>query len=704
MADDGDIQEVRFAAAMSGGVSLAVWMGGLTSELDRLVRVSQQLETTAVDAIADPIDKLYATLISALQVRCVVDVLSGTSAGGINAAALALAWSAGSTVMPLRDLWFDEVSIAKLLRDPGTPPWPSLLQGDGVLYEGLKTGLHQINAQGDPGSRAPASRRPLRDDHTAPRRADEHPPMTFGTAIQAADHHGHFQFRFANGVPDAKVLELALAAGRARRSRWRSRRASCRSGRRTRRRPPRHERGGQRERERVHGRRWRAREPARRPCAACDLRAPRGSPGSESPRLRRARPGRQVAGIALRARRRRGARLAPDLGREHDRGRGGRARPLDRHRSPGLHRGQPAGARRGGRVARTLMQCLPGDANTIREAYGRYRTQRLIGETDRVISAATRELQSLRARAIVGWDCPSADQIGTLREKVFGILEDGVPATWNGAAPTDDELVGLGWRTFEKAFSITLDLIRRAKKVAVEKHMTALAGAAQSGGERRGQRARRTCLAVWPDTLDDLAVLTGRAPRGRAECRSRRLRRLGRGPRDGLEPCAPRRPTVALERSRAIARGVDAADERGGRGGRGRERSRSQRGVRGRGAPGAGGHARGPGAAPFPARLVLVDVLETLLTPDADVWEQEVELVQMSVRDGFGGRARVHRAGRQAHRSPGSPLRCVLEALVACQRLDVGAARRRRLARSRAPAARAPEMAGAERRAVRWTT
>jgi len=29
MAADGDVQEVRFAVAMAGGVSLAVWMGGL---------------------------------------------------------------------------------------------------------------------------------------------------------------------------------------------------------------------------------------------------------------------------------------------------------------------------------------------------------------------------------------------------------------------------------------------------------------------------------------------------------------------------------------------------------------------------------------------------------------------------------------------------------------------------------------------------
>ena len=38
--DDGTRQEVRFAVAMSGGVSLAVWMGGVAREINLLQQAS----------------------------------------------------------------------------------------------------------------------------------------------------------------------------------------------------------------------------------------------------------------------------------------------------------------------------------------------------------------------------------------------------------------------------------------------------------------------------------------------------------------------------------------------------------------------------------------------------------------------------------------------------------------------------------------
>ncbi len=43
-ADAGTTQDVRFAVAMSGGVSLAVWMGGVAREINLLQQASRSLQ------------------------------------------------------------------------------------------------------------------------------------------------------------------------------------------------------------------------------------------------------------------------------------------------------------------------------------------------------------------------------------------------------------------------------------------------------------------------------------------------------------------------------------------------------------------------------------------------------------------------------------------------------------------------------------
>jgi predicted acylesterase/phospholipase RssA len=55
-----------------------------------------------------------------------VDVLAGTSAGGINAALLGLSSAAGADLAKLRDLWLTTGSMDLLLRDPGEKNPPSL--------------------------------------------------------------------------------------------------------------------------------------------------------------------------------------------------------------------------------------------------------------------------------------------------------------------------------------------------------------------------------------------------------------------------------------------------------------------------------------------------------------------------------------------------------------------------------------------------
>ena len=73
-----------------------------------------------------------------------MDVLAGTSAGGINAALLGLSSAAGADLAMLRDLWLTTGSMDLLLRDPGEKNPPSLMQGDKVLFTQLARGIESL--------------------------------------------------------------------------------------------------------------------------------------------------------------------------------------------------------------------------------------------------------------------------------------------------------------------------------------------------------------------------------------------------------------------------------------------------------------------------------------------------------------------------------------------------------------------------------
>ncbi|MEO6790430.1 MAG: hypothetical protein ABI249_09355, partial [Ornithinibacter sp.] len=123
-------EEIRFGVVMNGGVSLAVWMGGVALELDHLVK--------AHAAGTGP----YATLLALTGCTARVDVISGTSAGGVNGAALALAQANGlADLASLRDVWVEQGRIETLLRQPFRGSPSSLLKGDDHFLPQLNAAL-----------------------------------------------------------------------------------------------------------------------------------------------------------------------------------------------------------------------------------------------------------------------------------------------------------------------------------------------------------------------------------------------------------------------------------------------------------------------------------------------------------------------------------------------------------------------------------
>src|SRR5919204_373782 len=126
-------KELRIALVCFGGVSLAVYMHGISYEILKLVRGSSALHRIADRAARaqasffdefdrnDPeydTEEIYFELLreigATLELRVVVDIIAGASAGGINGTMLARALSHGLPMGPIRDLWLDNADVTVL--------------------------------------------------------------------------------------------------------------------------------------------------------------------------------------------------------------------------------------------------------------------------------------------------------------------------------------------------------------------------------------------------------------------------------------------------------------------------------------------------------------------------------------------------------------------------------------------------------------
>jgi len=114
-------KELRLALVCYGGISLAVYMHGITKEVWRLARASRAWH--AGEPPSPGSQGVYRRLLediathSGIKLRVLVDILTGASAGGINAVFLGQAISTGQSLEPLTDLWLDTADIDRLV-DP----------------------------------------------------------------------------------------------------------------------------------------------------------------------------------------------------------------------------------------------------------------------------------------------------------------------------------------------------------------------------------------------------------------------------------------------------------------------------------------------------------------------------------------------------------------------------------------------------------
>ncbi|MGC6331177.1 patatin-like protein [Rhizorhabdus sp. FW153] len=118
-------KELRLALVCYGGVSLAVYMHGITKELWRLVRASRAFHDGAASALGS--EAIYRNILERIQaekglrLRVLIDIIAGASAGGMNGVFLGHAISTGQSLEPLTELWLDKADVDILL-DPDARP------------------------------------------------------------------------------------------------------------------------------------------------------------------------------------------------------------------------------------------------------------------------------------------------------------------------------------------------------------------------------------------------------------------------------------------------------------------------------------------------------------------------------------------------------------------------------------------------------
>ncbi|MBB5709251.1 patatin-like protein [Sphingomonas xinjiangensis] len=114
-------RELRLALVCYGGISLAVYMHGITKEIWRLAHAScsAQAGEDGSGIYRELLEEIRTS--SGVDLRVLVDILSGASAGGINAIFLAQAITSGQSLEPLTELWLTHADVEALIEPRQAP-------------------------------------------------------------------------------------------------------------------------------------------------------------------------------------------------------------------------------------------------------------------------------------------------------------------------------------------------------------------------------------------------------------------------------------------------------------------------------------------------------------------------------------------------------------------------------------------------------
>ena len=138
MADDTaqGTKELRLALVCYGGVSLAIYMHGVTKELHKLATAAVELGESPQKNPFDQsqVEHVYWDVLKRLEEKqgvrtsVVIDIISGTSAGGINGIALAKALAHNLKQDELSRVWIESGDIKQLLHRRAAWLWTPWLR------------------------------------------------------------------------------------------------------------------------------------------------------------------------------------------------------------------------------------------------------------------------------------------------------------------------------------------------------------------------------------------------------------------------------------------------------------------------------------------------------------------------------------------------------------------------------------------------
>jgi patatin-related protein len=144
--------QIRLALVLYGGISLAVYMNGMAQELLALVRASHarrmaELQPEHPFVREQRATNPYVRLLDAARVDVVIDVIAGTSAGGLNGLMLAKALAVGAPDLSCAaDLWRKQAQLYKLGAYDREPV--ALLSGR-FLHGALEQVFQHLSRSGD---------------------------------------------------------------------------------------------------------------------------------------------------------------------------------------------------------------------------------------------------------------------------------------------------------------------------------------------------------------------------------------------------------------------------------------------------------------------------------------------------------------------------------------------------------------------------
>jgi predicted acylesterase/phospholipase RssA len=162
--------EFRAGAVFYGGVSLAIYENG----------VARAFHDAATGA------GLFGPLLELLETRFFVDVISGSSAGGINGLLLAASLERGYDFRKTKDLWRKHGGIESLLRPSDAEQPESLLQGETYYLDRLREAFDRICTS---------------PEKVGPNVEPPHEIDVFVTGTDLAGSTSHFTDAFGNRVP-----------------------------------------------------------------------------------------------------------------------------------------------------------------------------------------------------------------------------------------------------------------------------------------------------------------------------------------------------------------------------------------------------------------------------------------------------------------------------------------------------------------------